>query len=225
MSIEDVASSKGIDESDPYGDDLYTEPAGDADTLSNLGPLAAMAGVWEGLKGFDQHPQFDGLESDVFVERYDLQPVDRQTNGPQLYYGLRYHTHIVRPGEVETFHDQVGYWLWEPAADAVTFSLSIPRGQALLASGHAGPTDTEFEVRATIGSSIYGILSNPFLDRAFKTVSFRMNVSINSDGTWSYEEESRLMIPGFTQPFLHVDSNTLTRIGPPIPNPMARSTS
>ena len=24
--------------------------------------------------------------------------------------------HLVNPGEVETFHDQVGCWLWEPAA-------------------------------------------------------------------------------------------------------------
>jgi hypothetical protein len=165
----------------------------------------------------------------VFVERYELQQIDRQTNGPQLFYELRYHTHIVKPGEIETFHDQVGFWLWEPAANSVTFSLSIPRGQALLASGHAGPTDTdtdtEFEVRAAIGSSAYGILSNSFLDRAFKTVSFRMNVSINRDGTWSYEEETELMIPGSDQPSRHLDRNALSRIGPPILNPMALPTT
>jgi hypothetical protein len=225
MSIDDAVSPKGSRYADPYGDDLYTEPAGDVDTLGNLGPLGPMAGVWEGLKGFDQHPQVDGLESDVFVEHYELQPIDRQTNGPQLFYGLRYHSHIVKPGQIETIHDQVGYWLWEPAANSVTLSLSIPRGQTLLASGHAGPTDTEFEVRAAIGSSVYGILSNPFLDRAFKTVSFRMNVSINSDGTWSYEEEAKLIIPGSDQPSLHLDRNTLSRIGPPMPNPMALPTT
>lgn len=30
----------------PYGDDLYTEPDSDADTLANLGPLRRLAGVW-----------------------------------------------------------------------------------------------------------------------------------------------------------------------------------
>jgi hypothetical protein len=225
MSIDDVSSSKGSRYADPYGDDFYTEPVGDVDTLANLGPLGPMAGAWEGLKGFDQHPQVDGLESDVYVERYELQPIDRQTNGPQLFYGLRYHTHIVKPGEIETLHDQVGYWLWEPAANSVTFSLSTPRGQVLLAAGHAGPTDTNFQVRAAIGSPIYGILSNPFLDRAFKTVSFRMNVSINRDGTWSYEEEAKLMIPGFVQPSLHLHRNRLSRIDPPMPNPMALPTT
>ena len=39
-----------------YGPDIYTEPAGDPDTLANLGPLRPMAGVWEGTKGSDQHP-------------------------------------------------------------------------------------------------------------------------------------------------------------------------
>ena len=56
---------------------------------------------------------------EAYVETFDLQPIDRQTNGPQLLYGLRYHQHIVKPGEVETFHDQVGYLLWEPATGAV----------------------------------------------------------------------------------------------------------
>ena len=43
-----------------------------------------------------------------FIERYELQPIDAQTNGPQLLFGLRYHTHIVRPDDVETFHDSDG---------------------------------------------------------------------------------------------------------------------
>ena len=100
---------------DIYGDDIYTEPNGDSDTLANLGPLAPMAGVWQGTGGSDEHPEINGIGRDSFGERFELQPIDRQTNGPQLFYGLRYHTHITKPGEVETFHDQVGYWLWEPA--------------------------------------------------------------------------------------------------------------
>ena len=180
-----------------------------------------MAGVWEGAKGFDQHPVLNGSEEDVFVEHYELQPIDRQTNGPQLFYGLRYHTHIVKTGEVETFHDQVGYWLWEPAASLVTFSLSIPRGQVLLASGRADSDASEFEVRASIGSPVYGILSNPFLDRAFRTISFSMLVSIGRDGTWSCDETAVLEMPGLDEPFAHVDRNTLTRLAPPTANPMA----
>jgi hypothetical protein len=206
-----------------YGNDIYTEPDGDPDTLANLGPLRAMAGVWEGT-GADEHPAVDGIERNTFVEHYELEPIDRQTNGPQLFYGLRYHTHIVKPGEVETFHDQVGYWLWEPSARAVTLTLGIPRGQVLLASGSAREDATDFELTATVGSEVHGILSNPFLDQSFRTVSYRIHVTVNNDGTWSYEEEGLLAIPGTEALFRHIDRNTLTRIALPTPNPLARPT-
>ena len=207
---------------DPYGDDIYTEPEPDPDTLANLGPLTPMAGIWEGAGGADEHPESFGVGRDTFGERFELEPIDAQTNGPQLFYGLRYHTHITKPGEVETFHDQVGYWLWEPATGTVTLTLGIPRGQVLLAGGQAEPDSTEFEVRASVGSEVYGILSNPFLDRNFRTLSYRMHVSIHADGTWSYEEEGMLSIPGQGDPFPHTDRNTLTRVAPPVPNPLAR---
>ncbi len=207
---------------DPYGSDIYTEPSGDPDTLSNLGPLGPMAGTWEGARGSDQHPVAEGTQHDVFVEHYDLQPIDFQTNGPQLYYGLRYHTHILNPNEAATFHDQVGYWLWEPAACAVTLTLGIPRGQVLLASGPAEAAAKEFELTATVGSEVHSILSNPFLNRAFRTLSYRVHVTINEDGTWSYEEEGVLEIPGNDEPFRHIDRNTLSRVAAPVPNPLAQ---
>jgi hypothetical protein len=206
-------------------EDIYTEAEGDPDTLDNLGPLRTMAGVWEGIKGADEHPVAEGTERNAFIEHYEAQPIDRQTNGPQLFYGLRYHTHIVKPGEVETFHDQVGYWLWEPAAKTVTLTLAIPRGQALLAGGLAEPDATEFEVTAAVGSEVYGILSNPFLDQAFRTLSYRMLVTVHDVGSWSYEEEGVLDIPDRPEPFHHIDRNTLTRLREPTPNPLAGAAS
>jgi hypothetical protein len=208
-----------------YGDDLYTEPDGDPDTLSNLGPLRALAGVWRGGAGADQHPidpaTDEGVERNDFVEHMELQPIDRQTNGPQLFFGLRYHTHIVKPGEVETFHDQVGYWLWEPATSTVMLTLGIPRGQVLLAGGTAEADATSFEVRAAVGSEVYGILSNPFLDEAFRTLSYRMAITVHPNDTWSYEEEGVLAIPDRDEPFSHIDRNAFARIAPPTPNPLA----
>ena len=208
---------------DPYGPDIFTEPDGEADTLANLGPLAAMAGIWHGAKGVDQHPVAEGTGSETFIEHYELQPIDRQTNGPQLFYGLRYHTHIVKPGEVETFHDQVGYWLGEPATETVTLTLAVPRGQVLLAAGPARADANGFEVTAAVGTEVYGILSNPFLERNFKMLDYRIRVSVNTDGTWSYDEEGLMAIPGRDAPFTHRERNTLTRIGLPTPNPLARA--
>ncbi|HEX7157312.1 MAG TPA: heme-binding beta-barrel domain-containing protein, partial [Burkholderiaceae bacterium] len=122
----------------------------------------------------------------------------------------------------ETYHDQVGYWLWEPATGTVIHTLTIPRGQVAMASGQAAPDAKEFELVATRGSETYGICSNPFLEHAFRTLEFRIKVAIHADGTWSYEEDTLLMIRGKTEAFHHTDRNTLTKIGEPTPNPLAR---
>ncbi len=201
--------------------DIYTEPDGDVDTLRNLGPLAGMAGIWKSTAGEDVHPTANGAERQAYIERYELQPIDRQTNGPQLLYGLRYHTHIVKPDSVETFHDQVGYWLWEPATNTIFYTLSIPRAQIAMAVGHAAPNAKTFRVESVRGSETNGIVSNPFLEYAFKTLSLRMEVTIHPDGTWSYVQDTVMLIPGLADPFHHTDRNTLTKIGEPTPNPLA----
>ncbi len=206
-----------------YPDDIYTEPEGvDPHTLKHLGPLTGMAGVWEGTRGLDVNPKPEGPERQAFVERIELQPLDPVTNGPQLMYGLRYHTRVVKPGQVETYHDQVGYWLWEPATGNLIQTLAIPRGQVAMAFGRASKDATSFELVATQGPSTNGICSNPFLEHAFRTVEYRIRVSINADGTWSYDEDTVLLIRGKTEPFHHTDRNTLTKIAEPTPNPLAR---
>ena len=134
---------------------------------------------------------------------------------------LRYHAHVVKPDQVKTYHDQVGYWLWEPATNSVIHTLTIPRGQVVMAYGKADADAKEFELIATHDSENFGIRSTPFLDYAFKTVGFRIKVTINPDDTWSYEEDTVLMIKGQDEPFHHTDKNTLTRIAEPTPNPLA----
>ncbi len=206
-----------------YSDDIYAEPANiDVHTLRNLGPLTGMAGIWEGRRSLDINPKAAGPVSQEFVERIELQPIDPQANGPQLFYGLRYHTHVVKPGEIETYHDQVGYWLWEPATGNLIQTLTIPRGQTAMAFGHAAKDATRFELIAKRGTETNGICSNPFLEYAFKTVEYRIQVTINPDGTWAYDEDTVLMVRGQTEPFHHTDRNVLAKVGEPTPNPLAR---
>jgi hypothetical protein len=204
--------------------DIYTEPENiDVDTLANLGPLTGLAGLWEGVRGVDVNPKPEGPRRQAYTERIELQPIDPQANGPQLLYGLRYHTRVVKPGEVETYHDQVGYWLWEPATAALMHTLTIPRGQVALATGKAARDATSFEVVAKRGSTENGICSGPFLEEAFRTIEFRLKVTINNDGGWSYFEDTILMVKGQAEPFHHTDRNTLTKIGEPTANPLARA--
>jgi len=203
--------------------DIYTEPESDADTLAHLGPLTGMAGIWMGARGLDTSPKPDGPEKQVYIEHAELHPIDAQPNGPQLFYGLRYHIRIIKPDEVETFHDQVGYWLWEPATGNLIQTISIPRGQTAMAVGRAKANAKSFHLKAVRGSETNGIVSNPFLEHAFKTKSFTITVSINGDGTWSYKQETVLIIPGQKKPFHHTDHNTLRKIGEPTPNPRRKA--
>jgi hypothetical protein len=201
--------------------DIYTEPHPvDTDTLANLGPLRGMAGVWQGTRGLDIKPKADGARTQAYVERIELQPIDPQTNGPQLLYGLRYHTHVTKPEQVKTYHDQVGYWLWEPATGTVIHTITIPRGQTVLATGQASADASTFSLKA---SREAGQISDiPFLAHAFKTTEFTIDVTINDDGTWSYDEDTVLAIQGQAEPFHHRDRNTLSKIAEPTPNPLAR---
>jgi hypothetical protein len=191
--------------------------------LANLGPLAALAGVWEGEKGQDVKPTEDGAETQRYVERIELEPIDPQMNGPQLLYGLRYHTHIVKPGEVEMHHDQVGYWLWEPATGRILHSLTIPRGQVVLAKGKAKANASSFTVKARRGSTENGICQGAFLEENFRTDRFEMTVTVHDNDSWSYEETTILKIKGVKKPFDHGDKNTLHRVKAARRNPLARA--
>lgn len=207
----------------PFPADIFTEPADvDPDTLANLGPLRRLAGSWRAEKGVDVNPKAAGPERRVFIERNDLAPIDPQTNGPQLFYGLSYHIHIDTAEEDITFHDQTGYWLWEAKSGLVLQTLAIPRGQVLLASGQAKADDDRIVVTATRGKTDYGICSNDFLEYAFRTESYRLEIDFLPDGSWHYLAETVLDVRGEAKPFTHHDENTMRKIAEPEPNPLMK---
>lgn len=207
----------------PFPLDIFTEPEGvDPNTLANLGPLARLAGRWEGRKGVDINPKAEGPEQREFIERIEFVPIDPQANGPQLFYGLRYHLHVNTREEDISFHDQVGYWLYEAATGLILQTLAIPRGQIAIASGHAEPDARQLVVKAERGQTEYGICSTTFLDLAFRTDSYQLTVDFHDDGSWSYVSDTTLIVKGRDEPFLHRDRNKLTKIAEPDLNPWAR---
>ena len=205
-----------------FPEDVFTEPSDvDPDTLANLGPLRRLAGSWSASKGVDLNPKADGPERRVFIENIDFDPIDPQANGPQLLYGLRYHIHITTEEEDITFHDQVGYWLWEPATGLILQTVAIPRGQVALASGQAAADANSFVVSSVRGRTENGICSTAFLEYAFRTDNYRIEITFNADGSWSYITDTVLTVHGREAPFSHKDQNTLTKIAEPKPNPLA----
>jgi hypothetical protein len=203
-------------------DDIFTEPEDvDPDALANLGPLRRLAGVWEGKKGHDINPKAEGPEHRDYFERIVMEPIDPQPNGPQLLYGLRYHVHVNTEEEDTTFHDQTGYWLWEPATGLIMQTVAIPRGQVALAAGHATPDAKKLMLKAERGATDYGICSTTFLELAFRTDAYQIEVEFHDDGSWSYVSDTTLVVHG-KEPFLHRDRNTLVKVAEPEPNPLFR---
>jgi hypothetical protein len=98
-------------------------------------------------------------------------------------------------------------------------SVTIPRGQVVLASGHAKPDDRTISVSATRGDTRYGICSTEFLDEAFRTTSYRCDITFNDDGSWTYLIHTELVVRG--KPFDHHDTNTLKLVSAPALNPWA----
>ena len=83
----------------------------DPDTLANLGPLRRLARAAQ--------------LSRTYRDAADRLAGQRAT----AFYGLRYYVQIVASDEDSTFHDPVGYWLWEPAKGLIIQTVAFPRGQ------------------------------------------------------------------------------------------------
>lgn len=203
----------------PYKD-IYREPTTvDPNTAKHLGPLRHLPGTWVGLRGMDINPKAEGAKAEPYEDRVTFELIDPQTNGPQLLRGLRYHQRMVQPGKVETFHDQVGYWLWEEKTETLYHTIALPRALSAMCMGKAKKTDTEFEVVATRGSAVNGISSNPFLDVAFQTTKISIRYVTAPDGTLTYHESTTLLING-KQKFEHTCTSSLKKIKDSPPNPL-----
>lgn len=181
--------------------------------IKKLGPLGALAGVWEGEKGVDIAPdEKRGTETNKFRERITFVPFGPVNNHEQVLYGLRYSTTAFRLGEDAAFHEELGYWLWDAESHQVMRCFMVPRGVTVLAGGTVKPGQKEIHMNAEVGSHTYGICSNPFLDKEFKTVKYELKVVFHDDGTMSYEEDTVLKMSGQKDFFHHTDKNHLKRI-------------
>lgn len=183
--------------------------------LQKLGPLAGLAGTWEGVKGDDNAPDDDPsqIENNKFREELIFEPMGPVNNHAQELYGLRYSLTAWRLGADSPFHEDRGYWLWDAANQQVMRCFVVPRGVAVIAGGTAAPDARGFFISADAGSETYGICSNKFLDAEFKTVRFEMTVTIHDQNSFSYDQDTQLRIPGQSHLFHHTDRNTVTRVG------------
>jgi hypothetical protein len=179
-----------------------------------LGPLALLAGVWEGDEGLDvaYSNSLGAVSETPYRERASFSPFGPVENGAQVLFGLDYRTADFRMGEDEPFHTEVGYWLWDAAAGQVMRCFMVPRGSALLAGGTAHAGSTSFALQAEVGSETYGILSNQYLAMKARTVLYQVTVDL-ADGRFAYEETTTVQLAALEEPLAHTDRNVLHRVG------------
>jgi methylamine---glutamate N-methyltransferase subunit C len=179
----------------------------------DYGPLTALIGTWQGEKGLDVAPEPEGTEENPYYETIVFEAAGDVTNAEtQTLAIVRYHQVVHRQSNGEIFHDQIGYWTWDPATRTVAQSLNIPRVVSLLAGGSfPGETvgsETVLEVRAKKGDRDWGIIESPFMRDHASTLSFEHRLEVRGD-RMSYSEKTLLDIYG--RRFEHTDANQLTR--------------
>ena len=184
--------------------------------LKELGPLAGLAGVWVGETGNDTAPGPDRDRMETpFRERIRFVPGGLINNHEQNLQSMRYRVTVWRLDGSGMFHEELGYMLWDPDNKQILRAFSIPRGMSVLAGGDAEADARSFTVKAEAGSDVFGIVSNPFLDREFKTVRFSSTYRLIDDKTFEYEQDTEIQMKDKPDLFHHVDRNRLTRIAGP----------
>jgi len=183
-------------------------------TKELFGPLALLAGDWEGSDGIDFsfHHEEDATGFTPYLEKVQLKPFGPVDNGTQHLYGLDYRMAAWRMTELDQdpFHTEVGYWLYDAEAKVLSRCFMVPRGSVLIASGEVEPDATEFTLTAQRGSTTNGILSNAYLDERARSESYEIKVSVSPDG-WSYESNTVLEMANLNKSLNHTDRNSLTR--------------
>ena len=179
----------------------------------DYGPLTGLIGVWEGNKGMDIAPEPDGTEENPYYETITFTEGGTLSNAESQVLSILYYRQIVkRKSNDEVFHDQTGYWLWDPREKVVMHTLTIPRAVSLVAGGsYNGEKDadgnTVIEVLAGIDNKDWGIAQSPFMQKNAKTTDFQIKVIVGN-GKMTYSETTMLDIYG--RVFEHTDTNVLT---------------
>lgn len=182
----------------------------------NYGPLRFYIGRWEseGFQGENIAPDPDRkLERTQFRQEMIFEPIGDVENHEQLLYALRYHTKAWELGdEQKPFHEEVGYFIWDKVNRQVMKSFVVPRGITVNAGGTADIDAISFSLKAELGSAIYGVCSNKFLDDEFQTLSYEVKFEFIDENSFSYDENTRIKIKNQSKVFDHTEKNILKKI-------------
>ena len=179
----------------------------------DYGPLSGLIGRWQGDKGMDVAPEPDGPDNNPYYETLTFEAVGDVDNvGEQFLAIVHYKQVVQRKSNDEVFHHQVGYYLWDAAAQTVMHSFTIPRGVTLVAGGSAvvEGEQTIINVAAGDANPLWPIAQSPFMAEKASTTSFVMQLILQGDQL-SYQQTTLLDIYA-SRSFEHTDTNALVRV-------------
>jgi hypothetical protein len=179
----------------------------------DYGPLTGLIGTWQGERGIDIAPEPDDTERTPFTETLVFEAAGDVTNAEEQTLAiLHYRQKVYKISNGEQFHDQVGYWTWDPATGTISNTFVIPRRVAVVAGGKVtadGDDGLTITVDAADGDKDWGISQSPFMRDKARSVSFNQILKLNGD-EMSYEETTVLDIYG--RSFNHKDKSRLIRV-------------
>ncbi|NOQ14840.1 MAG: DUF1794 domain-containing protein [Methyloprofundus sp.] len=182
--------------------------------LVDYGPLQSLIGTWAGDKGIDVAPDPDGSERNLYYESIVFSAIGDVTNAEsQVLSVIHYRQIVKRISNHEVFHDETGYWMWDPKEQVVMHSLVIPRGVCLLAGGKYSELNdigesVNIEVSASIFDKNWQIIQSPFMQENARTTEFHQKLIITNK-ILSFAETTMVEIYG--KVFEHTDQNELIR--------------
>ncbi len=175
----------------------------------DYGPIGHLVGSWEG-EGLDVAPNpVDTTEENEFYDKLFFEAIGTVTNANMQTLSAIYYRHRVYSKKSGNgFHDQTGYFLYDPANKMVVHTFNIPRGVNILAIGKAKGSEP-IELELSTNEQGGGILQTPFMANKAKTTSYTMQLSIYKDKL-SYKQTTMLEI--YNNNFTHIDESILKRV-------------
>ena len=177
------------------------------------GPLARLAGIWEGERGEDvaYANETGKIGLTPYREHVDFKPFGPVENGPQVLYGLDYRMAAWRGDEENPFHTEVGYWLWDARDSEVVRCFIIPRGSADRRRRHGRPpTPPPSRSRPRSASRPTASWPNNWLDKNARVGPLRGDHRHQrATNEFTYSETTVIKHAKVAEEVIHTDRNTL----------------
>ena len=173
----------------------------------DYGPLTGLIGDWAGEDGLDVSPEPDQSAENPYFESLIFEAIGDVENAEEQELAcLRYHQVVTRKRGPKVFHNETGYLTWHSETGQIQQTLTIPRGVALVAWGHAEETDSGYKLIWNEAE----IAQSPFMREKAATLDFMHEITVEGDAL-KYTEAMTIDIYGKT--YRHTDENTLRRVG------------